>query len=261
MGINTRRLKRKLKKRLKSKRWWLKYVGTALLAVATIFVVGAALKGPTPEPATVALPAVTSTPSETPQAKSPKVAFMGDSYTSGVGSTSKSSRWTTLLAAQLGWEELNYGQGGSGFTGRGVSTDGTDKLSYPEMIPAVVSAKPDMVVVATAGNDFNRGPESFEPAIAKFFTDLRAGLPTAKIVVVSPMWRGPESHEHLPELAAALKGGALSVKGTFVDIGSDFQTSYADGLLGADSIHPNDRGHAELAAEVAAAYKATTSAK
>lgn len=254
MGIDTRSLKKKLKKLKRSKGQILSYVGLALLAVATAAVVGYTLfRAPAPVEAG---PAVAPVALPTTGATAPKVAFMGDSYTAGTGSTSPAQRWTTLVSAQLGWQELNFGQGGSGFTGGGgKGPDGKERLSYPDMLPTVVKAKPDMVVVATAGNDFNRGPEAFKPAIAKFFTDLRADLPKAKIVVVSPMWRGPQPHPHLADLTQALQDGATSAKGTYLSIGDDFQTSLADGLLGPDKIHPNDKGHAALAEMVSAAYQ------
>lgn len=261
MGTS-KNLQMKLKKRLRSKARLLQYIGLGLLAVATAFVVALTMfRAPEPVQANDVPAPVQVTPTATAKA-GVKVAFIGDSYTSGVGATSLGTRWTTRLSSSLGWEEVNLGQGGSGFTGGGGvdPATGKERPSYPEMIPEAVAAKPNVVVVATAGNDFNRGPEAFQPAITDFFTTLRAGLPNAKIIVVSTFWRGPGEHEHLAVLNESLAAGAESVGGRYLDIGDDFQNSLAEGLLGSDEIHPNDVGHAYLAAAVEKAYTASPAA-
>ena len=258
-------LKRRVKKQLKKRGLWgskiVQFVGLGLLALATVAVLAFALREPQPVAAENA-PATSPKPiATTAAAAAPKVAFMGDSYTAGTGSTSPANRWTTKTASALGWEELNFGQGGSGFTGGGgPGTDGKERLSYPDMIPAVAAAKPDMVVIATAGNDFNRGPSAFEPAAAAFFPALRAALPDAKIVVVSTFWRGPGAHKDLAALNDSLRSGAAAVNGTYLDLGDAFQAAQGKGWLASDQIHPNDAGHAELAAEVAKAFSATPAA-
>lgn len=75
------------KRRNRGNRWQL--VGLAVLALITLGVVAYAM-APTPAPAPVAMPTVGPSASS-PAAPAPTtVAFVGDSYTAGAGSTSGS---------------------------------------------------------------------------------------------------------------------------------------------------------------------------
>ena len=46
---------------------------------------------------------------------SPVAVFLGDSYTQGFGAVPLDRRWSSLVAHDADWTEVNQGQGGTGF--------------------------------------------------------------------------------------------------------------------------------------------------
>ena len=239
-------------------------VAVVVAAVVVAVVIGAwalvvepAKNRATVESARATAPAVVSTAAPTPTPVRPRVVFTGDSYTAGALSSTPERRWTSVLSRELGWEEVNLGQGGSGFAGDGGIMDGKRRPSYPEMVPQVAAADPDIVVVSTAGNDLPRGASVFAPAVADYFAKLDAALSDdVKIVVLSPLWRGSMADPGVPELAGALSAGAKHTTGaTYLDLGGKFGQAAPSGLLGSDNVHPNDDGHRFIAEAVADAYR------
>ena len=63
-------------------------------------------------------------------------------------------------------------------------------VSHTLRIPAVVAAKPDIVIVAGGRNDLDETlPDAqIQADVTAAFTALRAGLPHALIIAVSPVW-------------------------------------------------------------------------
>jgi lysophospholipase L1-like esterase len=176
----------------------------------------------------------------------PIVAFLGDSYTAGAGTTQGSKRWTTLLSQSLGWVETNIGRGGTGYlTTSGKDGCGLDVCpNYVGMIPDAVKAKPSIVVVSGGRNDLSKDPQTVAANVHEFFTTLRADLPDAKIIATSPAWDATTPPERLAALAIVIQTEAQSVKATYVDLGQPLAGK--PDLISADKVHPNDAGHSAL---------------
>lgn len=178
---------------------------------------------------------------EAAEVEQPTVAFLGDSYMAGSGEDSgEAARWPAIVSEERGWQPLMFATGGTGFTTAG-SQKGADR--FADRVPRIVAAAPDTVIVGGGANDAQADPAAFEAAVSEVLSGLRAGLPDARLIVLSPFWRAepPESvlrmRDVLAEQAAVVDGTLVDVSGLFAD---------GDGI-GADGVHPTDAGHARIA--------------
>lgn len=183
-----------------------------------------------------------------------RAAFIGDSYTQGGGADPDTARWSTVAAADMGWIEENYGRGGTGFvTTNSFLGCGLEYCpTYPEMVPEVVAAAPDVVVVAGGQNDFDAfsaDPEGVRNAIMATYSGLRAGLPNAVIVAVGPSttWGVDDAATRFD---AIVREAAASVNGSYVSLLDPYVIDPAFVL--ADG-HVNNDGHRAIAGRVVAA--------
>ena len=231
-------------------RKWIIALAVAVVAGLVVWGVAVAIRNPlTTQATSSASPTMSVAAGERPVA-----VFLGDSYTQGVGASSKTVRWTTLLAANEGWTEVNLGRGGTGYVSTaGVSGCGLEYCpSYPEMIAEELPVDADIAVIAGGQNDFNAWKEDstkVTAAIDSTLSALRAELPDAKIIVVGPStpWEvGPT----VIGMSAVVQAAAASIDANFVQL-IDPPVLSAD-LLADDGAHPNDEGHAAIAERVAA---------
>lgn len=178
-------------------------------------------------------------------APKPVIAFIGDSYTQGVGASNKGERWVQQVAAATGMYAENLGRGGTGYvTVAGKNACGLDVcLNYVQMIPDVLATNPATVVVAGGQNDFQafaNDPAVVTAAVNQTFADLRAGLPNAKLVAVGPSTPWTIS----PSVVAfdtAVQQAAASVNASYVSMIEPNVIS-RDMIL-EDGAHVNDTGH------------------
>ena len=114
----------------------------------------------------------------------PVVAFYGDSYTLGTGTTDASRRWSTRLTESRGWREFNPSMNGLGF----VNNREAFRADLPGMI---IDAEPDIVIVTLGLNDvfsYQSAGSGIRRQIERDFERLRTALPDARFVVVEPFW-------------------------------------------------------------------------
>jgi len=189
---------------------------------------------------------------------SPIVSFIGDSYTQGTGSSSKDVRWSTLVARQLGWDELNLGRGGTGYVttaaraGCGLETC----PAYPDMLAQAAGPNVTTVVVSGGYNDFKTfasDPASVTEAINKTFDGLRAAMPSAKIVAVGPSSPGTVT-ESIVAMDLAVQAAAAKVGAQYISLLEPNVTTKE--MLSEDGVHVNDAGHKAIADRVAAVLAA-----
>jgi lysophospholipase L1-like esterase len=201
------------------------------------------------------LAACTATADPRPSSGAPRALFFGTSTTAGVGATGPERRWTALVAARLGWTEVNAGLSGSTLA---TVPERSVRSGEARWRADVVAARPDVVVVQYGGNDVLLAVPLGAPGESGTFRDaahatlrgLRDALPGVPVVVVEPQpaqsiaaARGPYDLA-LAEAAAA--AGATLVRAAGI---------FAPGDHAADGIHLDDRGHAALAEHVAAALE------
>ncbi len=207
----------------------------------------------------------------------PSALFFGDSITNGIGASDDAHKWVRIVKAALG---LRYGnnqgvsatllqntvQNSIAVIGGASSNNGED--TYATRVIRYNCNGP--IFIAYGLNDLRLN----DPAItqAAFLTGLgkiidaivASGAPASRIVLCSPPhiskigaadtapWQGG-SVAKMQAYTAAIAAMANSKGTKFADFYNRMLTHGGDALVGPDGIHPNDSGHAELAAEALAA--------
>jgi lysophospholipase L1-like esterase len=165
------------------------------------------------------------------------VAFYGDSLTSGVGASSPSARWSTLVCDRCDWIEVNPSLPGLGF----VQSRHTD-------LPAtILEARPDAIVVTLGLDDqllVDTMPDRVRGAIATDFERLRAGAPDAHILVALPLTAYTSVPSQLVTLERWLRVSAATVSAPVIET-ADWLRGRTD--LTIDGTHFNDAGQRRIA--------------
>lgn len=141
---------------------------------------------------------------------------------------------------------------GAPVTFTNLSVSGKDTLWGITQIPAVIEAKPDLVMLAFGMNDASckLEPEQFAANIQQMMTEIKVACPEVEFILVAsmagnPEWTGtsselyPQYRDRLLQFAAA--GVAVAdVTSVWTDIQS--RKKFYD-LTGNGLNHPNDFGH------------------
>ena len=176
------------------------------------------------------------------------VAFLGDDWTAGTGASTRSKRFTTLLAKDLGATERNFGVDGSGYA-KSSSSGG----AYDSRIDQVVAAHPDVVVVAGGRNDTGDYVPTLQARVKSLFARLHDKLPKATLVAVAPFWGDSDAPSDLGPVTAAVKKYVDAAGGTYLDI-SDPVRGHSSYM--ASDADPNDKGYAAIATALAPKLRA-----
>ena len=211
----------------------------------------------TPAPAASATPPASAAPTDTPTTAptDPDVAvFLGDSYTQGWGASAPIVKWSTLVAYDAGWTEINQGQGGTGYvTMAGVASCGQASCpAYPDRVAGIVAAAPDVVVIAGGQNDrwaLAVDPELVQAAVDRTFSLLREGLPNARLIAVGPSTAEPAT-TMITDLDGWVRAAADRVGAEYVSL-LDPVVIQAE-MVVPDGVHVNDAGHRAIADRVLA---------
>jgi lysophospholipase L1-like esterase len=192
------------------------------------------------------------TPPPTPlPADAPVVAFYGDSYTLGTGSSDPSQRWSTIICAQRGWREFNPSVNGLGFV-RNRAAVGVDE---PSMI---VAEHPDIVFITMGLNDNfayatgDDAPTRIHHAIVGDLAGLKEQLPDARFIVVEPFWYTDERPHSLAVISGWVKAEAAVIGADYIS-GASHWIEHHPEWMADDGLHPNDAGYSQIAARMDAA--------
>jgi lysophospholipase L1-like esterase len=193
----------------------------------------------------VGVTACTSAPTA-PERDGPVVAFYGDSFTSGMGASDPSKRWSTIICEQRGWVEFNPSVIGLGFVvNRHVVGDG----DLPSLI---VEQDPTIVIVTMGINDafsVESAASEIERQIAADLERLSTALPDARIIVVEPFWHAGEPPDSLDTIAGWLRDASADIDADYVAGASRWLQGHPE-WMSWDRLHPNDAGYAELASRM-----------
>lgn len=175
-----------------------------------------------------------------------RVAFYGDSYTRGTGASVEENRWSTILSEQRGWSEFNPSVSGLGFArNRTIFGEGD--------VPSIIIADdPDVVIVTMGLNDnftFDTQADEIHTQIFSDFTRLAAVLPDARLVVVEPFWYKAERPASVDVIISWVHEAAIAVGADYIPEASYWLTGHPE-WMADDNLHPNDAGHAAIAAEM-----------
>jgi lysophospholipase L1-like esterase len=174
----------------------------------------------------------------------PVVAFYGDSYTLGTGASDPSKRWSTIICAERGWNEVNPSVNGLGFV------NNRDRLPKgADLVDAVIASKPDIVFVTMGLNDNFSMPSSaaeIRRAIKADFGALRAALPDARIIVVEPFWYSDDRPDSVDTISGWVADEAAAIGADHITGASHWIEGHAE-WMADDGLHPNDDGYAAMA--------------
>ncbi|MCU1445187.1 MAG: hypothetical protein JWP54_845 [Cryobacterium sp.] len=192
------------------------------------------------------------------QAARPLAVFLGDSYTAGAGATTASLRWSTLVAREAGWTELNQGGVGTGYDTIAESNGcGAGYCpAYVQRAMQVVKRAPDVVVVAGGQNDrpaLATEPDAVRAAVNETFRLIRQGLPDARIIAVGPSTPTPATPA-VTELDSWVHAAADEVDAEYVSLLAP--TVIAAPMVVPDRVHVNNTGHLAIARRVLADLRA-----
>jgi hypothetical protein len=154
------------------------------------------------------------------------------------------------MGQKLGWDVWPSGLGGTGYTQPGAF------VAFQARVQAdVIANSPDVVVVAGGLNDDLAG---LGDAAALLYSTIRAGLPSARLIVLSP-W-APRSID-VAAKTAALAAAAANAGALYVDTTSWYTgngdaagpngSGNSDIYVGPDQTHPTQGGHDYLGTRLA----------
>ncbi|AYG04172.1 SGNH/GDSL hydrolase family protein [Gryllotalpicola protaetiae] len=247
----------------------LTYVGVAVLLVAAVAVavfaltknsggnLSAVAAGYTPPTLSSAesTPAVAPSTSPAATASSPaptrsapasdhpaRVVFVGDGYAHSDDATDAAHGFPALVGAAEGWKVDVVSCALAGYVAKGSC--GTN---YAGLIPQIVAASPDIVIVTGGRNDVPSAA-STAAAATDFFTQLAAAVPAATVYAVSPVWDSSHGQAALGVVQQAVQTAARAHGASYLDIGEPLRDHPE--FITAGSVLPNDAGYAALAAAI-----------
>lgn len=169
--------------------------------------------------------------------KSPiKWLFLGDSITQGYVAEYSSNTYANQVARAFDAQVVSWAIGGAYF----LADDLADQIDFV----------PDVISVAYGTNDWAHGYD-IEKNATEYFTKLKKVFPKAKVVCITPIWRGDIERRQANATMPFEKVGDL-----IKNICQKFNISVIDGskLVSKDlsnfiedNLHPNDKGFDEYA--------------
>jgi len=178
-------------------------------------------------------------------ADGPLVAFYGDSYTLGTGTSDPADRWSTVVSEERGWREFNPSVNGLGFVNhRDRFGDGSGDL--PSLI---IAEQPDIVFVTMGLNDafsFDDAADRIHEQITTDLQRLRDALPEARFIVVEPFWYTDERPQSIETIIGWVDDAAQEIDADTIPGASHWIEGHPE-WMAADGLHPNDEGYAEMA--------------
>jgi lysophospholipase L1-like esterase len=221
--------------------WW-PLVGSgligALIAVAVIVATTGGTGGVRSASAT--RPASTTTAPAPPPAE-PRIAFIGDSWTEGIGATALEG-YAEVTADRLGWASEVLGVGGSGYVAPGRGS------TFEQRIDRAVAFDPDVVVVQGSINERATDLAVLAIAAGRTLAELRDKVDDdAQILVVGASYVPGEDVGVVAGINRTIGAAAARVGLPFVNPAVEDWNDPQDPSIWADSRHPNDLGVAQVA--------------
>lgn len=176
-----------------------------------------------------------------------RVAFIGDSFIKGTRRGGLLwANCTRLLNHQDGWRTSNHAVGGTGYV-----NPGTAAPFEQQQLASAVATRPDALVVVGSMNDSWFPPEQVHAAAANLYAAFRQQRPDARLVVVGPIWPDQNPPERVTTARDAIREAAEDAGADWVDPLKQAWFTDAPRLISGDGIHPNNAGHAMMAARLA----------
>jgi lysophospholipase L1-like esterase len=209
-----------------------------------------------------ASPSPSLSPSPSPTVRS--IAFLGDSWTLGAGTTCGARcGFAEIAASQLGMMASEDAVAGTGYAnGGGTSIPGPDP--FGARVAHFESLKPDIAVIAGGQSDSVFLPAAVQKAATPLIAKLRQDLPHTSIMVIGPFSASGQPSPQLLATRNAIQAAAKANSVAFIDpiaekwiTGSHNQpaSGNAPQYIGPDGLNPSIDGYKYLADRLVADLK------
>jgi len=121
----------------------------------------------------------------------------------------------------------------------------------------IIADQPDVVIVTMGLNDnftFDTYSDELPGQILHDFERLTAELPHARLIVVEPFWYKDERPASVDLIIEWVHQAALTVDAEYVPGASYWLAGHPE-WMASDDLHPNDVGHAVIAANMERALR------
>jgi lysophospholipase L1-like esterase len=183
----------------------------------------------------------------------PTLAIVGASFTAGVGPGNPGHAWAVLLARQLHWNAVVYGDPGAGYVRAGLGRKGRRGPIADEIARIGLGAlKPELVIVQAGHDDIGVPPRLEERRVEQAVDLIRAEAPRAQIALLT-VFAG-RSRSAAAYRAAHRTDSAIVAGGIAADRGVIIMDPLTGGWTfprSRDGLHPSAAGSVWIAAKVA----------
>lgn len=199
-----------------------------------------------------AVSAVGTAPTGVATGKTPHIAVIGDSYTTGSteGGNGPLS-WPQLAWKMLAQRGLTVDADVAAEGGAGYGQPGNRGSVFEDLTANAVSREDNLVVFFGSRNDQPVDPRKFLSMAEGAFKLARFTAPDAKFLIIGPPWPTADPPPEVLKIRDTLRMEAALGGATFVDpIAEGWFVGRPD-LIGADGVHPTDAGHLYMAERIA----------
>jgi lysophospholipase L1-like esterase len=175
----------------------------------------------------------------------PRLAIVGASFTAGVGPGNPLQSWAVLLARQLRWDAVVYGDPGAGYVRLGAGRQGPMAAEIARI--GLRALKPALVIVQAGHDDIGVPARLEERRVGQLVATIRAEAPQARIALLTVFAGRTRS------AAAYRTDRAIVSAGTAADHQLLVMDPLAAGWTfarGRDGLHPSAAGDAAIARQV-----------
>lgn len=182
-------------------------------------------------------------------ARGSDVLIVGDSYTTGRGSSDGTHGWAQDLVADRDWDATVDGVPGTGYVNTGATNSA--RWTYLSRIERSASLDPQLVIVQGSQNDWLVSAETLERRVERTLRAAKRQWPDAVIVAVGPSAPQPRATS-TAGISSAVEAGAKAAGVPFVDAlaGQWFTKMNSASYAAVDGEHLNDAGYRYLAARI-----------
>jgi lysophospholipase L1-like esterase len=214
--------------------WWpLLASGLCGALVAALVIVFTAGSGGGVRSAAASRTATTGSPAALVE---PRVAFIGDSWTEGIGATALEG-YAVVTAERLGWDAEVLGVGGSGYVARGRGS------TFEQRVDRAVAFDPDVVVVQGSINERATDLGVLASAAERTLDELRDKVDDdARILVVGASYAPGEDVGVVAGINRTIGAAAARADLPFVNPAAENWSDPQDPSIWADPRHLNDLG-------------------
>lgn len=167
---------------------------------------------------------------------------VGNSFVGGSAMDSGTARrWPGLVAAALGMNLDVITAGASGY-----ADPGDNGLTYRDLVREI-PADADVVVIMGSDDDATHPMDEIEREARAALSEAITRAPHATIIVTSTPWVQKNPDVGIRNTRDAVQKVADELGLEYIDGLGTWLVTGPPGQIGADGLHPTDRGHAQLA--------------